>query len=558
MEKSSNFFISSKEIANKYIQNILFVDDEAFSSNEDSHSLNGLKITNIFANEKKLCTLNVPKTDKDLNNTLELAKKSDVIILDWKILLDFEETDDNDNEEDVTEDDVRGSFTLNLIAKLLEEQPNSLKLIMIYTGESALDLIVNKIHTRFVLNEIKPIENKDNELSNNNIKIIVRGKPFLAKQLNHVPHLKDWVIEYKDIPSLILDQFTEMTNGLISNVVLEAITSIRNNSSKLLSIYDKRMDVAFLSHRAMLPIMDDASELLKESIINSIKAIFDYEEISSKCSSEYISEWIENNIFSDSEINLSGTDITITNKIRKDWQTDGFHKTFEAILLNLKNNPSITFEEKEQINNKLDNFFNKKVYQFSLNYFLPKDIPNEYLEESFSILTHHKSNHASISYIPRLSLGSVIKGCLTNKYWVCIQQKCDSVRISPEEQRRFLFLPLEIVDKNKKFSFVAVDNSKYIYLKILSGTYDIRTIKFKSGENGVVLAKQKEDKKYYFCPIYADLSSNDPNYKPDIDEEFLWIMDLKDAHAQRISNKFAFQLCRVGLDESEWLRKKGS
>lgn len=37
--------------------------------------------------------------------------------------------------------------------------------------------------------------------------------------------------------------------------------------------------------------------------------------------------------------------------------------------------------------------------------------------------------------------------------------------------------------------------------------------------------------------------------------QFKWISELKNDHAQRISNDFAAKLSRVGLDESEWLRR---
>lgn len=39
------------------------------------------------------------------------------------------------------------------------------------------------------------------------------------------------------------------------------------------------------------------------------------------------------------------------------------------------------------------------------------------------------------------------------------------------------------------------------------------------------------------------------------DEMFQWVFDLKDADAQKVANHFAAQLARVGLDESEWLRR---
>ncbi len=38
-------------------------------------------------------------------------------------------------------------------------------------------------------------------------------------------------------------------------------------------------------------------------------------------------------------------------------------------------------------------------------------------------------------------------------------------------------------------------------------------------------------------------------------KRFEWVSELKSEHAQRIANNFAAKLSRVGLDESEWLRR---
>ena len=39
--------------------------------------------------------------------------------------------------------------------------------------------------------------------------------------------------------------------------------------------------------------------------------------------------------------------------------------------------------------------------------------------------------------------------------------------------------------------------------------------------------------------------------------ELTWIAQLKPAHAQRIAEALGRELTRVGLDESEWLRRHG-
>jgi hypothetical protein len=144
-----------------------------------------------------------------------------------------------------------------------------------------------------------------------------------------------------------------------------------------------------------------------------------------------------------------------------------------------------------------------------------------------------------------LTLGTIIKSIANPKnYFVCIQQRCDSVRIKQDNERKFLFLPLTKVE-NGQFHFITPEGIK---LRLDKKSYSIKTIKFKcDNSNGEIKAIFDEiDKKYKFKEIYD---------KGDI---FEWIFDLKDLHSQRIVTDYALQLSRVGLDESEWLRRAGN
>lgn len=545
MTTNSIFFNSSKEIANKYIQNILFVDDEIFSSNESNNSLDSGALISIFSKAKKLCALNQPQSQEDLENIIELAKKADITVLDWKIHVEQKSNESTNEEDDEEEDDPRGVFTLKLIQGIMNEQPNCLKLIMVYTGETDLEAIIDKIKKTLEHNGFKDIEQlTENTLSNSSINIIVRGKPYLASKLRHVSNLQEWIVEYKDLPDFLLTEFTKMTEGLISNVVLNAITSVRDNSSKLLNIYNKKMDAAFLAHRALLPEMDEASELLKESISTSIRAIFDYEEIESVCNFKQIHDWIDDKISEEQELDIGNNKpINIGKKQLKTWQKDGFEKMYQEAFS--KKYPSNQLPE-----NKIEKYIRNSMVDNTSCYFSP--IPMDDIDELFSILTHHKSNYMVPSYIPTLSLGSVLKEEKSEKYWLCIQQRCDCVRIEDNEERRFLFLPLKKVEKTEKFTFIGIENNMLIRLSLDDKTYNVRTIKFKSTQNGKVISS-KIPGKYIFTPVYSPEHSS---YDPKIDGNFIWIMDIKDSHAQRIANDFAAKLARVGLDESEWLRLK--
>lgn len=148
----------------------------------------------------------------------------------------------------------------------------------------------------------------------------------------------------------------------------------------------------------------------------------------------------------------------------------------------------------------------------------------------FAILTHHKNIFQPAIGAPILTLGTVIKS--VDKYYVCIQQRCDSVRI--KEERRFLFLPLE-----EKGEYPLIVNNE---LKLFpnKSSFAIKTVKFKPKEGATIIQASKKEDKYVFYSSYG--------------ETYEWVVDLKEMQAQRILNSYCAQLSRVGLNESEWLR----
>lgn len=145
--------------------------------------------------------------------------------------------------------------------------------------------------------------------------------------------------------------------------------------------------------------------------------------------------------------------------------------------------------------------------------------------------------------LPSLTLGTVIKCHQTkNKYsyLLCIQQRCDSTRILPNEERRFLFLTLKEIDRIEDgFDYVTKDNIK---LKLDNNSYNLRTVKFKVANEGIIQGI-KQDDKIWFQPIY------------DNSEKFEYVFELKEMYAQRIVDEYTSTLSRIGIDEPEWVRR---
>jgi len=330
-----------------------------------------------------------------------------------------------------------------------------------------------------------------------------------------------------------------MTSGLLTNFVLQSLTAIRGNIFRLVKLYKKDLDPSFLAHHLLLPNPEDSEEHLVEVLSHSIQALLNYNRTGAAVSNKNISNWVDSVQFNQS-ISISDKQIEVDNRFIKDWLRNSFVKACQRRWVELgysneQNTPDSKFRKAEKL-------FEKSASEF----FVENDA--DILDSEFSILTHHKSNLKQPGIAPRLTLGTLLKQLPKNgteyrknefaKYLLCIQAKCDSVRLT--SLRKFLFLPLEEVSGNVPFHFVIEDGSKLTRLKICKEAFKIRTVKFQPKNNHTSILAYKRNGRHYF--------------KSNHDERFLWLADLKDAHAQREVNKFANQIARVGLDESEWLR----
>lgn len=524
------FFDKSKEIANEFLQSIVFLDDKAFQSDSSQHAFDAFEISKVFAHEKKVCGIYNPTTESEIYNFIEIAKKSDVVILDWLIKIPELALEDNSVDED--EEDPRGKYTIPIINELINT--NGLKLIIIYTGEDILDEITTEI---FEKTQIKLLNKEVCEISSDNIKLLVRYKSNDIKndkqKFNSRPHLQDKIVLYQDLPDFVLTEFTKMTEGLLSNFALSSLTTIRNNSFKILGLFSKKLDAAYMGDKALRPIQNDSEDLLLKLFGDTISDLLHYTSISQKVRNELIDEWIESNI-SDEQFTVN---------------TKNFQRT-KALLKKL------IHSEKENIEKRFDDFFNgttlsnseKKSYSESKSTELflnpvHQDKKDE-INSEFAKLTHYKSLFLPQNTAPKLTLGTVIRSSINqDNYYVCIQQRCDSVRLKRDEERKFLFLPLTKAE-NDKFHIITPNGDK---LKLDKKSYSIRTIKFKCNcEEGEVKGILSENKIFIFRGIYEQ------------GDTFEWILDLKDLHSQRIVTNYVFLLSRIGLDESEWLRMAGN
>lgn len=541
---TDNFQSLSNEIAKDFLQSVVFIDDKAYSVADEAdaqHDFDAKTITRGFASSQKICSVFQPEQEADIQLFSDIAAKADVTVLDWQIIIQNSiELSATESDEDDDDDDIRGFYTKCIIGNLLgsPSKLNSLKLILVYTGETDLNNIATEILKYLTTQEISGFslsEDDDCCVVSESCKILVRAKSNGGNgRGRHNPALRDKEVTYQQLPEFINNEFAKMTNGLLSNFTLQALTVIRKNFFQVLNIFSKKLDAAYLTHKSLLPNINDANELLVELLGDTFTSILRTENLNNILSQDVIELWIEQYIEDEERFkldNLGNPTDQIFNRdkdILKSLLVSS--DDVEQKIINALTAKGISAKSAKK---------NYKKYAFSLFH---QNGDDENVNKDFALLCQHKDLIKYDHHTPVLTLGTVVKSNNEEgSYYVCIQQRCDSVRVDEQRARRFLFLSLSIVNQDSKFDFITPDGDK---LKLGKSIYDMRTVKFSGSSEGTVKAEEESEKKY-FVPFY---------YSEELTEKFEFIFELKDLYAQRIVVQYSSSLSRVGLDEPEWIR----
>ena len=536
------FLEHSKQIVEDYLGTVAYVDDLIFSSIEEVKpkslgaidvkataaevvvkedaklpkvenprqlrpNIDPLTFTNAFLGKGIHCALLEITNEKDsLDPIKKTLKKSDVIILDWQMHGDL------------------GEKATKLLLSVLEDNNSGLRLIIIYTeNNDYANILEESIIPTLKKNSITEgkLDATGCRFLNGHTKITVLKKENGTKT--------DTSISVLELPEKIIEEFVEMTLGLVSNTTLKAVSVIRENTNKLLAVFHKELDPAFLTNRSLLANESDANPedadvLLRDTILDSIHNLVSSAHISEHCSIEQIEKWLnENKGYTKEEVTIENIKYKLDNETRLKLVEKGVSdaEAYFCKTHNLKGN--ITKTEKTILKNN------------PIEYLMPKIFKRGNLNEEFAILTHQITNFQGDSFVPALSFGSVVRN--NKKYYLCIQPPCDTLRIAKGEKKGFLFIELELnEDKNHLTRVLVWEKDGYIKLKPNLKSHEIKVFKFQETKNGQVSAVKK---------IFSSSTHR---------MKFEWICDLKKDHAQRIVNELAATISRVGINESEWIR----
>ncbi len=463
---------------------------------EDIHSLDAKSIMDSFWALGVICSVTNP-----IDAEIEAARKADIVILDWLLK-------DDDSE-----------YTLALLRKLLkdESEQHSLRLVNIYTGEAQLSKIGEEIFSE--LEKLK-LEPKQSDGLNVSISYQHGQVELYAKDhVNLSSQLIDRKISEKDLPSRLVDRFADMTSGLIPSIALNSLISIRESEHKLLNQFNSKLDPAYLTHVSCLADPIEAEQHIVAQVAEEIRGL-----ISASVAEE-----------------SPAGEQAIKNWIRQDKRFD--FKFGDDKILNIDETIELVTFGKTISNSKISkNWINKNFEKLTSGFAWVENIDG--VDEQLAWMMSFRTVHNQPP--PTLWSGTVVTFTSNDeeRHMVCLRPRCDSVRLSDSEPTRFIFLPLVNSGKQCKNLLVVKINNKFKKLSIDFDTGSLVRKKFKPLERQRIVARRCRTSNGNF--VFSDIK----------DRRYIWRGELKPEYSLRLARKFADRLSRIGLDESEWIRRQ--
>lgn len=478
-----------------------------------NNELDGHTLVQEFLKLGVLCTL----LEQEEIPCIEQLLMADILILDWKF---------GDN----------GGKAINCIRDYSKKHPHAIHFICIYTSEEDIDGIyesIQKIGGQYSVidcyNGNEKIYNKNIiQVDNTYISVMKKYKYVDNEILNSENHNDEHIqggrcmlnVSEKDLPGKLITIFAKTVKGLMLNAVLHAVGAMRDNTYTLINRFSPSLDPAFLSHRVYSNPCEDTEQHIIPLICSEISSILSQGNISEHLNIDAIKDWIADE--NTPRLHPEALDLT---------QEKSIDDYIENFLINgIKDIDNLD----GKIKKKISNFKESSM----TNYWGSENPICADVKLAMLMSCEYIYNNSS----PILKFGTVIKDKNDN-FYVCVQPPCDCVRIE-KSGRNFIFSPMIKKNKNSKYNFVFFNDDNIEYYSYNNKAYKIKSIKFSpQKENTSIYASKENDEKWHFRSIE--------------NEDYILIVQLKEIHALKIINEHAANLSRIGLMESDWLRRCG-
>lgn len=531
-----------------------------------SHLLDAKLLIDGFSDSQIVCSVICPGKDeaKAVERAIKVAVTADIVVVDW--MLDKVKGEAGSKR---ARDIIRGIIQNDI------ESRGRLRLIAVYTAEDSpvtvLDHLFDHIKDMVFPHGKISKDDKTRSIRNTHLKIIVLSKPTVKVQAGICP------IPFVELPEKLLDLFCDLNLGLLPSVALHSIAAIREETHHLLAVLHGKLDPALVGHRCLLLHPEDAEEFCDDLISGEIRSVLSMKQIGVKYAGKAAHKrWIGNKIkagdlhkyksfcltrdqaFSLVENGETGI-VKVLNELRADW--------LKRKLIEKHDHKDIHGKKiaRKKANARILTEGALAAKHYGVPDISEKTIPQlldgdettgEQTNLEFSRLCSLKREAFGLrkpveDWVPRLTLGTILQLREGTKdvFLMCLQPRCDSVRLDVNKIWNFPFMILEKAGSKMNIVIKAFDKDlKPVDKKLFYEPKPRNQIvyQFKS-VTGDAIVSTNDGGIFKF--------KNEDNIADNV-KEFMWVADLKDFVAQKIADEMSTRVGTVGFDEYEWLRRK--
>jgi len=484
--------------------NLVSPQPNAADSSIDPRDLDAKSLVDGFAKKGIACTVLRPYSeDNVVTQVTKVAERADIVVLDWIL--------DRDN----------GESTTKLIRKLISEEsgPDRIRLIAIYTGERNLGDVADRVYQLLSASSGEvPERLTDFEAVKGPLRLVVFGKEHTQVPPENT-ELTNRIVGVSELPNRLIQEFAKMTTGILPNVAIAGLSEIRAQTHRLLTKFSSSLDPAYLGHRLLLSNPSEAEDEVVTMLVAEVLSILEHGSVAKQAGIDSIRAWID--------------EMKAKNSLRPLPLSESPQDAQDTLLGILENG----------IYNTPNVRLGKWKWAQVTHTFTPEDSFAEESNRQFATMMHVKTRYRGRP--PSLTLGTILfsKSDQCATFWICLQPKCDSVRI--KERKSFPLVPMvQVKDQECDFEIVVKHRGCWVLLRVPREPAKINMFTFEPDD----AAKEQ---------VTATLNDSTWNFTPIEGPSFEWVAELKDEHAQRITNEFAASFSRVGVTVSEWVRKSG-
>lgn len=488
-------------------------------------SLNAKLLTDAFSKKEIICGLYRPEPGENMVSlATNAARHADVVIVDWLL-----EKNSSVKAVEVIiailKDDISGNGRLRLLS--------------VYTSQNGISVIAKDL-----FDQIATVPELTDKFSLAGATII--GAHVRICVLSKPQSIGDADVEKvseQHLPERLLQEFVLLSAGLLTSFALHSISAVRRSAHHVVAMFGEELDGAYLAHRSTLVDPDEAVDFAINLLVGELQnAIAVDERLDGQIGVDVLNAWVDAK--------------SATHKFVKKGAEASPELVKEFIvggLIKLKaTKDKLTKADGTPAEGGLGGHNVGEVFYADSSDAWKRQI--EFARLSSFKREAYGRTKLPAGWLPILTLGSVLKvkgpkneaekpnyDDLDADYLVCMQPRCDSVRLTGVHG-----FPFQTgAAATKEFNLVVKERD------LSTGTPLL--ISEKPGNTQVV----KFDADAVTKSVRAKKDGDDFIFTDSKSREYFWLGDIKDMKAQHDASALAASVHRVGLVELEFLRLAG-